>query len=85
MGRLPQAFGPLVGGVTRFDSKVERIAWDPVAEKLQLQWRPNYTERAWEHDHVDYAVVAVPFSVVSRWRLPSASPKTGGGPARQAN
>lgn len=70
MNRLPQAFGPLVEGVTQFNTKVERIKWDKETERLTLQWRGNYTEPTLESKDYDYAVIAAPLPVVHRMRLP---------------
>lgn len=34
-----------------------------------LQWRDNYTDTTFQNATYDYAVIAVPFSVVKRWRF----------------
>ncbi|OAQ92736.1 l-amino-acid oxidase [Purpureocillium lilacinum] len=69
MSRLPQAFLPHVGPSITFNSKVERIAWNESAQKLTLQWRRSHAKR-FDQGEYDYAIVAAPFSVVDRWRLP---------------
>ncbi|UNI17735.1 hypothetical protein JDV02_004057 [Purpureocillium takamizusanense] len=75
MSRLPQSFLPLVEPITKFNRKVERIAWNQSTEKLTLKWRRRYNESFGE-DEVDYAIIAAPFSVVRRWRLPGMFPHT---------
>ncbi|KAL3951854.1 hypothetical protein ACCO45_013571 [Purpureocillium lilacinum] len=69
MSRLPQAFLPHVGPSITFNSKVERIAWNESAQKLTLRWRRSHAKR-FDQGEYDYAIVAAPFSVVDRWRLP---------------
>lgn len=71
LNRLPAAFHPLVDNFTTMNRKIERIEWDEENEKVNLQWRNNYTETEFQSSSYDYAVVAVPFSVVKNWRLPS--------------
>lgn len=73
MNRLPNAFQSLVGNVTRFDQKVERIQWDGEAERLTLQWRGNYTDTKLESESFDYAIISTPMPVLQRMRLPGTS------------
>ncbi|PSR82747.1 L-amino acid oxidase [Coniella lustricola] len=69
--RLPASFHPLVDNCTIMNQKIERIEYDSANEKVSLLWRNNYTETVFQNMTYDYTVVAVPFSVVKNWRLPS--------------
>lgn len=71
LNRLPESFHPLVDNFTTMNRKIERVEWDAENEQVSLLWRHNYTETAFQNSTYDYAVVAVPFSVVKNWRLPS--------------
>ncbi|KAI9150454.1 l-amino acid oxidase [Paramyrothecium foliicola] len=70
MNRLPEAFLPLVDGHVEYGKKLERVQFDKKTRKLTLGWRGNYTEPL-ESRKYDYAVIATPFTVVQRMRLPS--------------
>lgn len=72
MNRLPEAFRSLLGDNIKFGKKVERIHFDEKTERLTLQWRGNYSEKL-ESKEYDYAVIATPFTVVQRMRLPGKS------------
>lgn len=71
LNRLPWAFHPLVDNSTTMNRKIERVEWDAKNDQVKLQWRNNYTETEFQTASYDYAVVAVPFSVVKNWRLPA--------------
>lgn len=70
LNRLPLSFHPLVDGNTTMNRKIERASWDATTEQVSLHWRSNYTETTFQSAAYDYAVVAVPFSVLKQWRLP---------------
>lgn len=71
LNRLPLSFHPLVDNYTTMGRKIERVQYDAEGEQVTLQWRHNYTETEFQNATYDYAVVAVPFSIVKKWRLPS--------------
>lgn len=73
LNRLPESFHPLVDNYTTMNRKIERVQWDAENEQVNLQWRNNYTETVFQNSSYDFAVIAVPFSVVKNWRLPSMS------------
>lgn len=74
LSRLPASFHPLVDNHTTMGRKIERVQYDAAAAaeegQVTLQWRNNYTETTFQNATYDFAVVAVPFSVVKHWRLP---------------
>ncbi|KAM0214184.1 hypothetical protein ACHAQI_003808 [Fusarium lateritium] len=70
LNRLPLAFHPLIDDITTMGRKIERVRYDETAEKVTLQWRHEYNDTSFQNSTFDYAVVAVPFSIVRRWRLP---------------
>ncbi|ORX99882.1 hypothetical protein BCR34DRAFT_495074 [Clohesyomyces aquaticus] len=70
--RLPRAFGPLVMNRTMFQTKVSEMVWNDTTEKMTVKWQPgNPFAIETESIHFDYTIVAVPFSQVRLWRLPS--------------
>lgn len=71
LSRIPASFHPLVDNYTTMGRKIERVGWDEESQQVSLQWRNNYTETDFQTSCYDYTVVAVPFSVVKNWRLPS--------------
>ncbi|KAI7781487.1 l-amino acid oxidase [Diaporthe eres] len=71
LNRLPASFHPLVDNYTTMGRKIERVGWDAENQQVSLQWRDNYTDTEFQSSAYDYTVVAVPFSVVKNWRLPS--------------
>lgn len=71
LSRIPASFHPLVDNYTTMGRKIERVGWDEETQQVSLQWRNNYTETDFQTCAYDYTVVAVPFSVVKNWRLPS--------------
>ncbi|KAF5579562.1 amino-acid oxidase [Fusarium subglutinans] len=70
LNRLPLSFHPLVDNITTMERKIERIRYSETEEKVTLQWRKEYNDTTFHNSTFDYAVIAVPFSVVRRWRLP---------------
>lgn len=71
--RLPASFHPLVDNHTVMGRKIERVDFDADAaqQPVRLQWRDNYTDTTLHSAAYDYAVVAVPFSVLKHWRIPA--------------
>lgn len=69
LNRLPESFHPLVDNYTTMGRKIERLGWDAESQQVNLQWRNNYTETVFQNASYDYAVIAVPFSVVKNWRI----------------
>lgn len=74
LSRLPQSFHPLVDHVTTMNRKVERVQWAEDTQKVTLQWRNNYTDTVFKNASYDYAVFALPFSIVKKMRMPSLPP-----------
>ncbi|KAK3326101.1 flavin-containing amine oxidoreductase-domain containing protein [Apodospora peruviana] len=77
LNRLPQAFGPLVDKATTFNRHIERIQFDSASSKVTLQSRGSYKDKLVNSTH-DYAVLAVPFSVMKKWRIRPNLPQTVG-------
>ena len=73
MNRLPLSFHPLVNNATALGRKIERVQWDENRGKVTLQSRSNYSEPDLYTETYDYAIIAVPFSIVRKWKLPSLS------------
>jgi hypothetical protein len=53
--------------------KIERVQYNPCSQKVNLQWRTNYTDAVFQNASYDYAVIAVPFSIVKKWRFSTGS------------
>ncbi|KAI1463958.1 flavin-containing amine oxidoreductase-domain containing protein [Daldinia caldariorum] len=70
LSRLPQSFHPLVDNVTTMNRKIERVEWLGDAQRVNLQWRDNYTDTVFQNASYDYAVFAVPFTMVKKMRVP---------------
>ncbi|KAL8341051.1 hypothetical protein RB601_006920 [Gaeumannomyces tritici] len=76
LNRLPLAFHPHVDGDLTLGRKIERVQYSATGGQagrgeVTLQWRADGgADGAWDSEAFDYAVVAVPFSVVKGWRLP---------------
>ncbi|KAI1879433.1 hypothetical protein JX265_002387 [Neoarthrinium moseri] len=73
LSRLPASFHPLVDNVTTMNRAIERVNWLEDTQKVQLEWKDkrkngNYV---WKNETFDYTVLALPFSVIKGWRLPS--------------
>ena len=73
LNRLPLSFHPHIDNITTMGRKIERVTFDEAENKVQLQWRDNYTSRNFHSSSHDYSIIAVPFSIVRRWRLPALS------------
>ncbi|KAK0372862.1 L-amino-acid oxidase [Colletotrichum limetticola] len=71
LSRLPLAFHPLVDDITTMDRKIERVQFDSENSKVNLQWRESFKNQTFETSEYDYALLAVPFSIIRKWRLPS--------------
>ncbi|RBR24908.1 uncharacterized protein FIESC28_02326 [Fusarium coffeatum] len=74
LNRLPLSFHPHVDDITTMGRKIERVRYSDSADKVTLQWRKQYNDTEFQDSTFDYAVIAVPFSIVRRWRLPSLPP-----------
>ncbi|KAI1340812.1 L-amino acid oxidase [Xylariaceae sp. FL0016] len=70
LNRLPLSFHPLVDNITSMNTRVERVQWSEDSQKVNLQWRHNYTDRVFQNASFDYAVFAVPPPQLQRMRLP---------------
>ncbi|KAJ2997806.1 hypothetical protein NUW58_g534 [Xylaria curta] len=71
LNRLPLSFHPLVDNNTHLDTMIERIQWLEDSQKLNLQWRCNYTDRVFQNATFDYAVMAIPPPQLRKMRLPT--------------
>ncbi|KAL7623166.1 hypothetical protein AAE478_006847 [Parahypoxylon ruwenzoriense] len=74
LSRLPQSFHPLVDNVTTMNRKIERVEWLDDIQRVKLQWKDNFTDAVYQNASYDYAVFALPFSIVKRMRLPTLPP-----------
>ncbi|KAF4447228.1 L-amino-acid oxidase [Fusarium austroafricanum] len=70
LNRLPLSFHPHVDDITTMGRKIERVRYNDTDDKVTLQWRERYNDTTFQNSTYDYAIVAVPFSIVRRWRLP---------------
>ncbi|KAI0842611.1 flavin-containing amine oxidoreductase [Hypoxylon sp. FL0890] len=70
LSRLPSSFHPLVDNVTTMNRKIERVEWLDDVQRVKLQWRDNYTDTVYQNATYDYAVFALPFSIVKKMRMP---------------
>ncbi|XDG04391.1 hypothetical protein ABKA04_004006 [Annulohypoxylon sp. FPYF3050] len=70
LSRLPTSFHPLVDKVTTMNRKIERVEWLDDTKKVKLQWRNKFTDKTFQNATYDYAVFALPFSIVKKMRLP---------------
>lgn len=71
LNRLPLSFHPLVDPVTTMNRSIERASFSSNTSKVTLSWRDSMTSRTWYNASYDYAMIAVPFSIVRRWRFPN--------------
>jgi hypothetical protein len=71
LSRIPQAFGHLVRKDVRLGTRIERVRY--ANNKVTLQWKTSFRDANFHSSTYDYAVVAVPFTVVRQWRLPAMS------------
>ncbi|KAI1390008.1 flavin-containing amine oxidoreductase [Hypoxylon trugodes] len=74
LSRLPESFHPLVDNVTTMNRRIERVEWLDDIQQVKLQWRDNYTDTVFQNSSHDYAVFALPFSIVKKMRLPYLPP-----------
>ncbi|GKT97154.1 L-amino-acid oxidase [Colletotrichum tofieldiae] len=71
LSRLPLSFHPLVDDITTMNRKIERVQFDSDNDRVNLQWRESFKNQTFENASYDYALLAVPFSIIRKWRLPS--------------
>jgi monoamine oxidase len=81
LNRLPLSFHPHVDNITTMDRAIKKINWLEDSQKVELEWRDNVSanttvsgaasKAAWYNETFDYAIMAVPFSIVAGMRLPS--------------
>jgi monoamine oxidase len=72
LSRLPLAFAPSVLNRTMFQTRVQEMAWNETTEKMTVKWRlGDPFDLQTQSMDFDYTIVAVPFSKVRLWRLPS--------------
>lgn len=69
LSRIPESFHPLVDGDLQMGVKVQRINYKD--NKVTLEWKRSFKDPQFQDTTFDYAVVAVPFTVVREWRLPA--------------
>lgn len=76
--RLPLAFRPFLGDRVKFHQRIEKAEYLADTNKIKFSWRDNLTEKVFQEEEFDYAFVAVPFTQVRSWRLPSESAQPAG-------
>lgn len=69
MDRLPLSFSPFVEKVTTMNHRVEGVEYSPDSDTITLQSRSHGSETLTYSTH-DYAILAVPFSVMKTWQIP---------------
>ncbi|EFW99432.1 L-amino acid oxidase [Grosmannia clavigera kw1407] len=71
LNRLPLSFHPLVDNATTLtqNREISRVKYNAEDETVTLQWRDSYLNKTFQNSTYDYAVIAVPFSVIKRWRF----------------
>lgn len=69
--RLPLAFRPFLGERVKFGRRIEKAEYLAEENKIKFSWRENFKQKTFNEEVFDYALVAVPFTQVRRWRLPS--------------
>ncbi|KAI1416268.1 flavin-containing amine oxidoreductase [Hypoxylon sp. FL1857] len=74
LSRLPSSFHPLVDNVTSMNRKIERVEWLDDVQRVNLQWRNNYTDTVYQNASYDYTVFALPFSIIKKMRMPYLPP-----------
>ena len=75
LNRLPLSFEPLVEKSTTFKRRIERIQFSPTSNKVTLQSRQSYKDKLVSTTH-DYAVLAVPLSILRKFRITPTLPQT---------
>lgn len=75
LNRLPLSFHPLVDNVTTMDAHVDRVEYLDAEQRVRLSWKKHGDRAApYQNATFDYTVIAMPFSKVKLWRLPSKFP-----------
>lgn len=69
--RLPLAFRPFLGDRVKFGRRIEKAEYLAGESKIKFSWREDFKQKTFKEEVFDYALVAVPFTQVRRWRLPS--------------
>lgn len=70
MARLPNAFKPLVGDDLKYYRKIQKVDYLSHENKVQISWKNHYTDCEFQKATYDHTFVAVPFTVVRKWKLP---------------
>jgi monoamine oxidase len=70
---LPRAFVPHIRDRVTYGRKVDGLVYNNKTGKISITWRQDPFAMTPESEEYDYAVVAVPFSKVRTWRLPTYS------------
>ncbi|RPA88980.1 hypothetical protein L873DRAFT_1755678 [Choiromyces venosus 120613-1] len=73
LNRLPLAFGPIVKDRLKFGRRVDKIDYSKSANKVKFSWRKDFRDRNYTTAEYDYALVAAPFSIVRKLRIPAFS------------
>ncbi|KAI0871217.1 L-amino acid oxidase [Hypoxylon argillaceum] len=71
LNRLPLSFHPLVDNHTSLNTMIERIQWLEDRQKVNLQWRANYTIPVFQNATFDYAILSIPPPQLKKLRLPT--------------
>ncbi|KAI1193419.1 L-amino acid oxidase [Nemania serpens] len=71
LNRLPLSFHPLVDNITSLNTMIERIQWLEDCQKVNIQWRANYTCPMFQNKTFDYAILSIPPPQLKKLRLPS--------------
>ncbi|KAL2867260.1 NAD(P)/FAD-dependent oxidoreductase [Aspergillus lucknowensis] len=77
MARLPGAFKPIVGDDLKYYRKIQKVDYLPHGNKVQISWKNHYTDCEFQKAAYDHTFIAVPFTVVRKWKLPEFSPTLG--------
>jgi monoamine oxidase len=72
LNRLPLSFHPHVDNFTTMNRHIERVQYSADTNTVTLQSRSSYCEEFVNSTH-DYVVLAVPFSVMKKWRISGLS------------
>lgn len=73
LNRLPLAFAPTVKDRVKFGRRVNRVNYSKSANKVTFSWKNNYRDKDHLTAEYDYALVATPFSIARKLRLPAFS------------
>ncbi|KAK0619172.1 hypothetical protein B0T14DRAFT_545565 [Immersiella caudata] len=74
MNRLPLSFQSLVDNATTFNRQINRVKYSPGLNAVILESKDNgHTKLAINSTH-DYAILAVPFSVMKNWEIDGLDP-----------